>query len=270
MGLWDTYQDRITTHGGTKRNAAYLREVRNLERRLPESLSYQTVTIFPREYQYNITDEEIASHQYSQNVSIINSDNYDEKTMISMPKEDIELGSLIYWMENYWLVTERDANTTIYTRAKLIQCNHLLRWINSDREIIEQYCVVEDGTKYLTGEEEDRNFIVTRGDSRIAIQIGRNSETVKLNRESRFLIDDPDGEHKLSYLLTKPLKSGLLYNNEGTYKFVLQEVTATEFDNHELGIADYYKYFPKYEFDDIEDTAPDNSASESTGKKVWL
>lgn len=103
----------------------------------------------------------------------------------------------------------------------------------------------------LTGELEDRNFIVTRGDSRISVQIAKNAYTDALDRENRFLIDDDDSPHKLSYQLTKPLKKGLVYNGDGTYKFVLQEVTATEFDNHELGIADYYHHFPKVVDDKI-------------------
>ena len=50
---------------------------------------------------------------------------------------------------------------------------------------------------------------------------------------------------------------------------MLQEVTATEYDNHELGIADYYHHFPKK--DDIpvvDDDKPDTD--ETDGKKVWL
>lgn len=114
----------------------------------------------------------------------------------------------------------------------------------------------------LTGELEDRSFTTTRGDSRIAMTITRNRYTVNFDRENRFLIDDPDTKHKLSYLLTKPLKLGAAYNGKGVYKFVLQEVTATEYDNHELGIADYYK-----------DTTINPAAEridEKTGKRVWL
>lgn len=66
------------------------------------------------------------------------------------------------------------------------------------------------------------------------MQIARNQHTVAFDREYRFLIDDPETPHKLAYLLTKPLKRGLTYNSQGTFKFVLQEVTATEDDNHEL------------------------------------
>lgn len=269
MGAWSTYQNRINAHGGSKRNAAYNREVRYINSKLPDNLSYQTVEICPREYGFNISSDVAIQHRISQDVAIIDSDNLNEKTICSMPAEDIPLGSLIFWMDNYWLVTERDANTTLYTKGKLLQCNHLLRWITAEHEIMEQWCVVEDGTKYLTGEYEDRNFVVTRGDSRISVQLAKNRYTSVLNRESRFLIDDEDSPHKLAYLLTKPFKKGATYNGKGTYKFVLQEVTATEYDNHELGIADYYHHFPKKDdVPSIDDTKPD--IEEIDGKKVWI
>lgn len=255
MGVWDTYESRISARGGTKRGAALRRETRMVGTKVKDNLSYQTVTI-----------DDVA-----QEVAIINSDNLNEKTIIALPGEDIGHGSLVYWMDNYWLITERDANTTVYTRAKMMQCNHLLKWVSDDNTIHEQWCIIEDGTKYLTGEYEDRNFVVTRGDSRIAMTIARNEHTVKFDRECRFLIDDTESDHKLAYLLTKPLKLGATFNNKGVFKFVLQEVTATDDDNHELGIADYYKHFPKASADGgDESTTPDDNVSDDTGKKVWL
>lgn len=229
MSIWDTYNSRITAHGGNKRDAALLRESRMLKLNLPDSLSYHSVTI----------------DDMPQNVAIINTDNLNEKYIYSLPGEDVKHGGLVSWKDNFWLITERDANDTVYTRAKMLQCNHLLKWVDEDGVIREQWCVIEDGTKYLTGELEDRNFIVTRGDSRVAMTIARNDDTIKFARDMRFLIDDPDSRLKLAYLLTKPLKLGGTYNKCGVYKFVLQEVTSTEDDNHVLGIADYYKYYPR-------------------------
>lgn len=255
MGAWDTYESRIAARGGTKRGAALIRETRMIGDKLKDNLSYQTVTI----------------DGITQDVSIINSDNLNEKTILSLPGEDIKHGGLVHWMNNYWLVTELDANTNIYARAKMIQCNHLLKWVSDDNTIHEQWCIIEDGTKYLTGEYEDRNFVVTRGDSRISMTIARNEYTVKFDRENRFLIDDPESNHKLAYLLTKPLKLGSTFNNAGVFKFVLQEVTATADDNHELGIADYYKHFKKTTAGDgNEVTESDDDMHEGTGKKVWL
>lgn len=262
MGGWDIYKNRINIHGKTKRDASKIREVRFINNKLPDSLSYHAVDIYPSQYSYNIFSQECIDKKYSQNVAIINSDNLSEKYIYSMPNEDIPLGSLIFWMENYWIVYERDANQTLYTKAKLFQCNHLLRWI-ADGIVIEQWSVVEDGTKYMSGELEDRNFVTTRGDSRISIQLSKNKYTANLNRENRFLIDDENSPHKLSYILSKPLKKGFTYNGIGTFKFVLQEVTSTEFDNHELGIADYYKYFPKADMNDVRE-------SDKNERKVWL
>lgn len=253
MSVWDTYEKRIEAHGTSKRNAALIRESRRLSSKTKDSLSYHSVLI----------------DNVERNVSIINSDNLNEKTMCSLPGEDFICGGLVEWADNRWLIVEKDANNEVYTKAKLLQCNFLLKWVDDQDVIHEQWCVIEDGTKYLTGEYEDRNFVVTRGDSRIAMTIAKNEHTVKFGREYRFLIDDPDSFEKNAYLLTKPLKVGKAYNGQGIYSFVLQEVVSTDDDDMELGIADYYKHFPKQEDSDKnEDTSKDDTSD--TGKKVWL
>lgn len=270
MDIWAMYQNDRESTRANRRQYKIDKEKRFIRDKIVNNPSYnESVEVFTPECGYNITRDENGVAEGGvryQNLTIINSDNLNQKTILSMPDEDIEDGALIYWMDNYWLITERDANTTMYTKCKAIQCNHLLRWIDPiKKDIIEQWCIVEDGTKYLTGELEDRNFVTTRGDMRIAMQIAKNDRTSNFGRSYRFLIDDDDAIHKSSFLLTKPLKIGLTYNNCGVYKFVLQEVTATQDDNHELGIADYYKYHP--------DERPYVSESQEEikdGKKVWL
>lgn len=258
MSVWDTYQNRIEAHGGTKRNAALIREQRNLIGKTKDSLSYHEAVV----------DGEIRS------VSIINSDDLNEKLMLSLPGEDFECGGLVEWADNHWLISEKDAKNEIYTKVKLLQCNYLLHWVDEDNIIHEQWCIIEDGTKYLTGEYEDRQFIVTRGDSRISMTIGKNADTAKFGREHRFLIDDPDTGDKLAYLLTKPLKVGKTFNGAGIYAFVLQEVVSTDDDNMELSIADYYKHFPKKQSEPEITTKNEDKSKKSTsdngGKKVWL
>lgn len=145
MSAWDTYAQRMSVRGNTKREMWLNRESRNIHNKLPESLSYQSVVLFDGKHGYDIDSEEMKQYAISQNVGIINSDNLDEKTIISMPGEDIAAGSLIYWMDQHWLMTERDANTTIYTRGNLVQCNYLLKWVDDDHQIHEQWVLVEDG-----------------------------------------------------------------------------------------------------------------------------
>lgn len=148
MGVWDTYTNKISARGGNKHDAALKRETRMIGTKIGDNLSYHTVAI----------------DGVAQDVAIINSDNLDEKTIISLPGEYIGHGGLVHWMDNYWLITERDANITVYTRAKMVQCNHLLKWVSDDNVIHEQWCIIEDGTKYLVGEYEDwlRNNIAPK------------------------------------------------------------------------------------------------------------
>ncbi len=134
MSVWDTYQNRIDAHGGTKRNAALTREQRSLLNKTKDSLSFHTA----------IVDGEVRS------VSIINSDNLNEKTMLSLPGEDFGCGGLVEWADNHWLISEKDANNEVYTKVKLLQCNYLLRWVDEKDEIHEQWCIIEDGTKLLS------------------------------------------------------------------------------------------------------------------------
>ena len=236
MGIWDTYKNRINLTGETKRDEHLNRLKRQLSSKLPNSLSYHSVIVDGLDQMAVIDD----------------SDNFNEKILDL--KEILEV------------ITEKDANTEVRTKVKMLQCNYLLKWVDEDNIIHEQWCIVEDGTKYMTGEYEDRDFFTTRGDSRIAITIGRNADTVKLGRQNRFLVDDPDSKTKNAYALTKPLKAGHIYNGNGVFSFVLQECVATDNDNYELGIADYYLHFPKENDKDTDtDTDTDNSNG-SSGK----
>lgn len=131
----------------TKRSAALSREAHTIWSKLRDSLSYHTVKIYDAEHGFTPLCEEDPPTPFTQDVAIINSDNLNEKTIIAMPGQDIEHGSLIYWMDNHWLVTERDANDEVYTKAKMVQCNHQLRWVEDYGHIYEQWCIIEDGTK---------------------------------------------------------------------------------------------------------------------------
>ena len=243
MSVWEQYATRMDNRGSSRRAAHLERELQSVEQHLRDSLSYTEAVIYAPEYCVNIPEDDSSLDAVRMNVAIINSDNLNEKMIMAMPGEEIENGSLVHWMDQYWLVTEQDANNTVYRRSKMLQCNHLLKWVNQEHVICEQWCVTEDGTKYLTGELEDRDFIITRGDSRIAVTIAKNSETLRLNRKYRFLVDDPDDPEKMAFALTKPLKFAGVYGGKGVYKFVMQEVNTTDDDNQELGIADYYKHF---------------------------
>ena len=132
MTPWSVYESRRSVHGDTLRRTRFIREYGLLTDKAVNSLSFHSAIIDGEERQ----------------LSIINSDNLNEKTLLTMPGEDLDCGAIVEWMDNHWLITEKDANNELYTRAKMEQCNYLLKWIDpEEKKIIERWCIVEDGTK---------------------------------------------------------------------------------------------------------------------------
>lgn len=127
----------------------------------------------------------------------------------------------------------------------------------------------------LTGEYGDNEYVLVRGDSRLTLTLPRDAETIRLNRDSRFLIDDYGSPNVLAYRLTKPFKLGGTFTGNGIMSFVLQECNTEDSDDMERHIANYYDYFPRtaeagfdspVEYEEISQGKPDDSAA----KKVWL
>ena len=254
MNCWDAYRARSAIHGATERDRAKLDLTRRLRNQIPSTLSYHVLIVDGHE----------------QNAVVLNSDNLNQKTICTLPGEDIRHGACIDWVDHKWLVTERDANTEIYTKAIMLQCNYLLRWVNKGGEIIERWCIVEDGTRYLTGEYTDAFFVATRGDSRISVTLPKDAETLALGRDARFIIDDYGTPDPLAYRLTKPFKLGGSFDDNGIVTFVMMECNTEQDDNLELHIADYYKYFPRVQEDNEE--IPDNNLENTSSEEFrgWI
>lgn len=257
MSLWDTYFSRLNAQGGDRRSAVLQRECRFLNSKLPASLSYHHAII----------------NGEQRSLAIINSDNLNQKTLCTLPGESLPHGGLVEWMNNYWLITELDANNEVYSKGIMRQCNYQLRWIADDGNIIERWCIVEDGTKYLTGEYGDNEYILTRGDTRITVTLPIDEYTIKLNRKNRFLIDNFNSPTVLAYELTKPFKLGGTYGHGGVLSYVMQECNTEDTDNFELHIANYYKHFPREDNQSSQTSDAtefkNEQSSEQTGKR-WF
>ncbi len=254
MNPWDSYQSRLDAHGATMRERMVKRERSLLTRRIGGSLSYKELKIDGAD----------------RNAAVISSDILTQKRICSLPGEDFPNGAYVEFADSHWLITTVDPDNEIYTKGTMLQCNYLLKWVNSDNQVVERWCVLEDSTKYLTGETVSRynENGMTLGDTRIAVTLPRDADTVKLGRDDRFVIDDLDSGQKLTYRITKPLKVGSVYNGRGVIAFILTEVNSEDDDNNDLMIADYYTHFPRPT--DPEEIPPGTLKEPGSGKKVWL
>lgn len=144
MDPWCAYTARTHVRGDTRREAALRQEKRDINNMLRHNLSFQHAVV-------DNVDREVA---------IVNTDILTTKHIFSMPDEDLTHGALVYWMNNYWLITEKDYSNEIYTKATMVQCNYLLRWVDDSDIIKSQWCIIEDGTKLRTLVSVQRNLYV--------------------------------------------------------------------------------------------------------------
>lgn len=222
MSVWDNYRDRMELVGQTKHDMWVNRSQEHIRRRIVDSPNCKTVLVDGEEQMLAIT-------KHAQ-------DGY--KRVASMPGENLKHGGLVDWNGSKWLITEVDPEDTIYQRGIMRHCNHILRWVSSKTgELREKWCVVEDGTKYLIG-ERTREFL-TIGDGRMAVTVAKDPETVELCRGLRFLIDDEDSDFVTAYQITKSNKLFNVYDGEGVFRFIMNEVQLTDRDDVESRIADY-------------------------------
>ena len=235
MGIWSTYEARLGMSGRQgeepRREESLSRAQALLRRKIAASPSYHVVMVAGKKQEVSISDTE----------------EFNIKTVTSMPGESLQHGAVLEWenagLDTFWLVTEIDMCNGMYDRGKIQRCNYVLKWIDDHGDVISRWVIVEDGTKYLIGEKSAD--MMTIGDARLAVTVGKDKDTNKLVRGQRFLIDDMDSSQVLAYQITKPNKLYSVYNGEGVFRFILNEVNLTDNDNVELRIADYYSWKPR-------------------------
>lgn len=226
MNYWAAYCERTAPSGDMREMRAERGRV-SIYRRIKHSPSFREVSINGAE----------------QGVVITHGQDLTEKKIYSLPGQHLKHGGLVEFEDGVWLITELDADNQIYDKGIMQRCNHLLRWIGNDGTLREKWVIIVDGTKYLIGEKTES--LMSIGDARIAMTVPKDEDTIELHRGMRFLIDDVDSDAVLAYQITKPNKLYNVYNGEGVYRFIMNEVNVTDADNIELRIADYTKWTPK-------------------------
>jgi hypothetical protein len=214
MTPWEIYESRVH---GTKRENRVNGAREALRRKWADSLFAQNVVIG-------------APGGEQTRVAILSKAEIDTKKICSL-ESPLLCGSLVEWAGEKWLILETDAQNEIYESGVMQRCNYLLKWRNEAGLTVERWGIVKDGTRYLDGEKE--RAMLTVGDARLVLTLGKDEETAKLRRGQRFLIDDPAAAECLAYQISKPNR---LFS-KGVYRFVLTEVNSSGADDKAENIA---------------------------------
>lgn len=219
------YLDRIQRLGPTKLDSIKRRAIAQLIKKSEKSLSRFRVMI----------------DGTPSDVLITNKPDINEKKLVLL-NGILKAGSVVEWNGSHWLVMNTDKNDVLYASGTINRCNYILKFYNTDQQLVQKYCIITDVTKYLIGEAWKP--MMTIGDSRMSLAIPRDKDTMMFKRGMRFLIDDPLAEEVCAYEITKPDRVTNVYDGYGIYKFLCREVNSADTDNKAELIPDNTEYQP--------------------------
>lgn len=154
------------------------------------------------------------------------------------PGETFDIGDIIYWNTLHWLVTDIKFHDDLTRSGEMVRCNRQIRWQNQQTgEIIERWCLAKK--PYTSNIKE--GMVVANSDREYKIQISYDAETILVDLDRRFLLEEIAGKPK-AYEVTSVDTITNRYQDAGG-GFLIWNLTQHEYnpatDNAELMIADY-------------------------------
>lgn len=136
---------------------------------------------------------------------------------------DVKRGYYVKYEGTVWIIDTNVANIDgAYLSTRMSRCQYLLRWQNSDGNIIEKWGYSSDQTKYSNGEYG--NNVITVGDNQYCILLPIDEDTKHLKRGMRFAVDFEDSDEPDIYKLSNRkvnLNNELYFNRGGTMTITL-------------------------------------------------
>lgn len=174
---------------------------------------------------------------YNPNIVSYNSNNeipikiYDQKfsasygvtaKYLTMHNNFIELGQLLYdnKKKEYWMCIESYEVSGIHNEGKLGKCNRFLKWQDKYGNIKEIPAIITTASKYNNG--ENGTEIVYVGFDQLMIFLPLNQDTIQLDRNINFLIDE-NKNNPTVYRITRVDTTLYTYMGKGFISIIVTE-----------------------------------------------
>lgn len=138
-----------------------------------------------------------------------------------------------------WLIMTEPADNCIYDKCVLHQCNYILKWQNTNKDIIYCPASIENASQYNTGEEG--NKILMLGYNQLMAYISIDDDTVVIDRNLRLFVDY-NKVNPIPYKVTRPDTVAFSYGKNRVMCLVLTEDQYNpKTDSIENWLCDYFQ-----------------------------
>lgn len=173
MVQWNIYSSLLKSNGNNQRDRTINKTKREMLKLAPNTPAYKNVIIDGK----------------PQDVLIISSSTeLDTKKIVAMPNENINIGSIVEWSNEHWIIYDNDCEDVIYQKGMMYRCNVYLKWQNEKGEIIGRYGYISDSSKQAIGLKSSGD-IMYQLEQQYKGYFALDEETIKIRRDKRFLMD---------------------------------------------------------------------------------
>lgn len=171
MSDFDTYKSRLHLRGSTNRERELYYEKRELASKAVNSLSCKDCLVNGVPQKLVIDDGTLPYY----------------KDVKSLPDEYFDAGDYVEWADAMWLMVSCDWDKEVYTYGKMQQCNYVLKWQNTNADVVERWSVISSASKYNNGQLY--NNIIVVNSNQLMVYLPIDSETLKLKSNKRLMVD---------------------------------------------------------------------------------
>jgi len=169
---------------------------------------------------------------------IVQSKDKKNEKQILLPLNSCSVGMYIKYKNLYWLITEFVNDNKMYQKAVVILCNHILKFQSPTGTILSYPCI--DTTTSTMGLDESNT--ITTGNSIHNIKLPFDANTVLINTDRRFFIDDLSVEIPQVFFVSKPNRTEYKFGDKGLIELTMkQDAYNSQTDRKDLGICNYFE-----------------------------
>ena len=213
--IWDKYERRLKIDGSTTKDRQIDAIKRNITNNFKDNPSWKEVYINGSTTITNVSIVEESVLVKQQN----------KKIMLSMPDETFDVGDVVNWDSNNWIVTSVDDDKTVETIGAIEKSTVILNYYKNN-VLFSVPAVVYSGTESI---EENKYMFLTADE--LLLKCPYNVDTAYIKEGIRFLLS---GTAYKVIATNDVLEQGLLRIR------IKEDVIDMTDDNLTLSIANYY------------------------------
>ena len=233
MNWYDLHKKHMEISGATPREVNLKHKQFDFNEYFKNTLTRETVELLTHSLSILTTELAFVDHSQSNNKDLS-----DDKYIVGENLVSIDVGDYVRWRNSIWMIFTKEYKTIdTHQQAKIKNANELIKWIRNGKIVNNGkgfYAYAQNQTLYTMGISETMHLHIPDGKMMMYMQSNVFTRDIRLNE--RLVIGGKIYQVKNIDSVSRP----------GLLSFLLdQDRIDSIYDNLELGVADYYRYYNK-------------------------